>query len=64
MMLIIQILILFKKINHAMLCIAKYASCSPVSPGAVRLRKLLAAGEIPDTSVCSAPGHSFCKNAD
>ncbi len=39
-----------------MLCIAEIASCRTVSPAAVQLRKLVAGGEIPDPSVCSAPG--------
>ncbi len=39
-----------------MLCIAKKASCRTFSPAAVQLRKLVAAGEIPDTNVCSIPG--------
>ena len=37
-----------------MLCIAKIASCRTLSPAAVQLRKLVAAGEIPDTPVCAA----------
>ena len=32
-----------------MFCIAKIASCRTFSPAAVQLRKLAAAGEIPDT---------------
>ena len=43
------------QVNSAMLYIAKITSCSPHSPAAVPLRKLVAAGEIPDTGVCSAP---------
>lgn len=39
-----------------MLCIAEIASCRTSRPAAVQLRKLVAAGEIPATSVCSAPG--------
>ncbi len=31
-----------------MLCIAKTASCRTLSPAAFQLRKLVAAGEIPD----------------
>ncbi len=33
-----------------MLCIAKIASCRTFSPAAFQLRKLVAAGEIPDTA--------------
>ena len=40
-----------------MFCIAKMLrDLQKVSPGAVPLRKRVAGGEIPDTSVCSAPG--------
>ena len=45
-----------------MLRIAKTASCRTSSPAAVQLRKLVAEGEIPAASVCSAPeaAHFFC----
>ncbi len=33
-----------------MLCIAKTASCRTLSPAAFQLRKLVAAGEIPDSA--------------
>ena len=39
-----------------MLCIAKIVSCRTVSSAAVQLRKLVAGGETPDMSVCSAAG--------
>ncbi len=48
-----------KKINDAMLCIAKMASCRTHSPAAVQLRKLVAAGEIPDTPRTLHRGNSF-----
>ena len=42
-----------------MLCIAKTASCRTLSPAAFQLRKLVAAGEIPDTAyACIAVIHS------
>ena len=37
----------------------KRASCSPVSPGVVQLRKLVTGGEIPDMSVRFCTGGHF-----
>ena len=34
--------------NEKIICKANYASCSPVSPGAVQLRRPAAGGGIPD----------------
>ena len=39
----------------------KIASCFPLSPAAVQLRKPVA-GEIPDTSVCLSRDSSFSRN--
>ena len=41
-----------------MYCIVKIASCVPVTPVLPQLNELVAAGEIPNMSVCSAPGSS------
>ena len=46
-------------------CIARMASCFPVSPGAVQLRKPAAGGGIPDTAyACIAENYFmiFCGN--
>ena len=53
--------VLFKKIRLIVRCSAspKIASCLPFSPGAVRQRELVSAGEISDMSVCSAAPGQF-----
>ena len=45
--------------HSAMLRIAKIASCRTLSPAAFQLRKLVAAGEIPDTPRALHRGCSF-----
>ena len=45
-------------VTEKIICSANYDSCSPASPGAVRLRKPAAGGEIPDTAhACIAVIH-------